>query len=200
MVSRRVSAVSNHVAPAGVSRLSSCETLASQAPQYEVWQNCRMGFASLYPSYRCVVRGSDRIPGENVRGTVELVERSLQRRHAVLGDGLRRPAFAALHRTYRAILAEQEDLVHPHTEDLSANVLGGIGKQVGAHRRDLLRAHLLDLLDARLLGFGFGWDGADHAGPGERRDAVRANVEAAHVERDRLRQPDDAELGGGVVG
>ena len=45
---------------------------------------------------------SDRIPGEDVRRTVELVERPLQRRHAVLGDGLRRPALAAVHRAQRA--------------------------------------------------------------------------------------------------
>ena len=32
------------------------------------------------------------------------------------------------------------------------------------------------------------------------RHAVGAHLEAGHVERDRLRQPDDAELGGGVVG
>ena len=42
--------------------------------------------------------------------------------------------------------------------------------------------------------------GIDHAGPGERRDRVGAHVEALHVERDRFRQADDAELGGGVVG
>ena len=83
---------------------------------------------------------------------------------------------------------------------MSGDILGGIGKQIGAERRDLLRAHLLDLLDARLLGLGLGRDGADHAGPGERRDAVRADVEAAHVERDRLRQADDAEFCRGVVG
>ena len=95
---------------------------------------------------------------------------------------------------------EQEDLVHAHAENLPGDVLGGVGEQVGAHRRDLFRAHLLDLLDARLLRVGLGRDGADHAGPGERRHAVGADVEAAHVERDRLRQADDAELGGGVVG
>src|SRR5258707_11651571 len=124
---------------------------------------------SLFP-----IRSLNRIPGENVCRAVELVERSLERRHAVLGDGLRRPALAPLHRAQRTILAEQEDLVHPHTEDLSGDVLGGIGKQIGAHRRDLLRSHLLDLLDAGLLGLGLGRDGADHAGPGEWRDAVRA--------------------------
>src|SRR5438132_336514 len=53
--------------------------------------------------------------------------------------------------------------------------------------------------DAALLLLGLGRQGADHAAPGERRDAVGAHVEALHVERDRLRQADDAELGGGVV-
>src|SRR5262245_64432158 len=40
---------------------------------------------------------SDRIPGEDVARAIELVEGVLERRHAVLGDGLRRPAFAAMH-------------------------------------------------------------------------------------------------------
>src|ERR1700744_5618777 len=52
----------------------------------------------------------DRIPAEDVGGTVELVERRLQGGHCVFRDGLRRPAFAALHRTNGAVLAEQEDL------------------------------------------------------------------------------------------
>src|SRR6476660_1901332 len=77
-----------------------------------------MGFASLYPAYGCVVRCSDRIPRENVRGAIELVERSLERRHAVLGDGLRRPAFATMDRAQRSRLAHQEDLVHPHRKNL----------------------------------------------------------------------------------
>src|SRR3954470_17410443 len=39
------------------------------------------------------VRGtrSNRIPVENIRGAVELVERRFQRRHAMAGDRLRRP-------------------------------------------------------------------------------------------------------------
>src|SRR5262245_34929086 len=41
---------------------------------------------------------SDRIPGEDVSRAVELVEGILERRHAVLGDALRRPAFAVMHR------------------------------------------------------------------------------------------------------
>src|SRR5689334_15759157 len=60
----------------------------------------------------CCSRKLDRVPAENVGGTIELVERRLQRRHRVFGDGLRRPAFAALHRTNGTVLAEQENLVH----------------------------------------------------------------------------------------
>src|ERR1700722_17670499 len=44
------------------------------------------------------VFGLDRIPVENIRRAVELVERRLQRRHAVLGERLRRPAFGAMNR------------------------------------------------------------------------------------------------------
>src|ERR1700733_11788012 len=43
----------------------------------------------------------DRIPVENIRRTVELVERRLQCRDAVLGEGLRRPAFGAMDRAQR---------------------------------------------------------------------------------------------------
>src|SRR6202000_3254459 len=146
------------------------------------------------------IRVSDRIPGEDIAGAVELVERILERRHAVLRNALWRPAFTAVHRAQRAVLAEQENLVHAHAEDLPRHVLGEIAEQEAAHRRDLFRAHLLDLLDPRLLRFRLRRDGADHAGPGERRDAVGAHIEAAHVERDRLREPDDAELGGRIIG
>src|SRR5206468_6086198 len=34
----------------------------------------------------------------------------------------------------------------------------------------------------------------------QRRDAVGANVKTLHIKRDRFRQPDNAELRGGVIG
>src|SRR5262249_59934089 len=48
---------------------------------------------------------SDRVPSEDIAGAIELVERILERRHAVLGNGLRRPPFAAVHRAKRTVLA-----------------------------------------------------------------------------------------------
>src|SRR5581483_7019169 len=117
----------------------------------------------------------------------------------MLGNSLRRPALAALYRPQRTVLAEQEDLIPAHAEDLTCYILRSIAHQIGCHGRDLLRSHLLDLLDARLLCLGLRGDRADQPAPGERRNAVRPHVEAAHVECDRFRQADDAELGGGII-
>src|SRR5262249_50302926 len=64
----------------------------------------------------------------------------------------------------------------------------------------LLRRHLAEALDPGLLLRRLRRDRVDHAGPGERRDAVRAHLEALHVERDAARQPDDAEFGRHVIG
>src|ERR1700754_1326653 len=104
-----------------------------------------MEFLSLFATPHSPIRQSDRIPGEDIARAVKLVERILERRYGLLGNALRRPAFAAMHRAQRAVLAEQENLVHAHAEDLPGHVLGEIAEQKGAHRRDLLRAHLLDL-------------------------------------------------------
>src|SRR6266849_8477645 len=142
----------------------------------------------------------DRVPIKNIRRTVELVERRLQRRDAVLGEGLRRPAFGAMDRAQRARLAHQENLVHPHRKDLPGDILGGIAEQERANRRDLFRTHLLDFGDPRFLGLGLGRDGPDQPAPGEWRHAVGPDVKTLHVERDRFRQADDAEFRGGVIG
>src|SRR5215470_7402439 len=91
-------------------------------------------------------------------------------------------------------LVEQEHLVVAHREDLPADPFGTIGSEIDDKRRDLLRRHLLEALDAALLLLGLRRDRIDHAGPGERRDAVRAHLEARHIERDRAREPHDAEL------
>ena len=105
-----------------------------------------------------------------------------------------------MNRAQRARLAHQENLVHPHRKDLPCDIPGGVAEQEGHDRRDLFRAHLLNFGHARLLRLGFGWNGTDQPAPGERRDAVGTNMKALHVERDRFRQPDDAELRGGVIG
>ena len=100
----------------------------------------------------------------------------------------------------RPRLAHQKDLVAAHREDLSRHPGGQIAGEEHRHRRDFFGAHGLDALDASLLFRGLGRDGADHSAPGERRDAIGAHVETGHVERDRFRQADDAQLGGGVIG
>src|SRR4029077_14062458 len=146
------------------------------------------------------IKRLNRIPVENIRRTIELVERRFQRRHAMLGDALRSPAFAAVDRAQGARLAHQEYLVHPHGKDLPRHVFRGVAEKEGHYRRDFLRAHLLNFGDARLLRLGLGRDRTDQAAPGERRHAVRAHIEAVHVERDRFRQADDAEFGSGVIG
>ncbi len=106
----------------------------------------------------------------------------------------------AVDRAHRARLAEQEHLVVAHAENLPGDAVGAIRGEIDHERRDLLRRHLLEALDAALFLLGLGRDRIDHARPGERRDAVRAHLEALHVERDRARQPDDAELRRHVVG
>ena len=75
-----------------------------------------------------------------------------------------------------------------------------VAGEVHRQRRDLGRRHLLDLFHARRLLGRVGRDRADHAAPGERRDAVRAHVELLMSSAMRLRQPRDAHLGGVVVG
>src|SRR6202030_2266693 len=85
------------------------------------------------------IKRLNRIPIENIRRTVELVERRFERRHAMLGDALRSPAFAAVDRAQGARLAHQEDLVHPHGEDLPGHVFRGVAEQEGHDRRDFLR-------------------------------------------------------------
>src|SRR4029077_9639255 len=50
----------------------------------ESWKTTRDGVDPGRRRDKAVTKPSDRIPGENVGGPVELVERSLERRHAVL--------------------------------------------------------------------------------------------------------------------
>ena len=100
----------------------------------------------------------------------------------------------------RAGLVEQINLVVAHAEDLAADAVGAVGAEIDRKRRDLFRRHLAEAGDARLLCFGLGRDRVDHARPGKRRDAVRAHLEARHVERDAARQSDNAELGRHVIG
>jgi len=72
-------------------------------------------------------------------------------------------------------------------------------RERGHEGRDLFRLELLEALDALLLLGRVGRNRVDHARPGKGRDRVRAHVEALHVEGDRFRKADYAELGRGVV-
>src|SRR5262249_23817635 len=135
-----------------------------------------------------------RIPRKNVGRALERRERGAERTLELLCDLVRGPAVGAMNGAHRPGLAEQENLVVAHAEDLAGDPLGGVRAEIDGERGDLLRRHLLHARDALLLPRGFGRDRIDHAGPGERRDAVRAHLEALHVERDAAREPDDAEL------
>ena len=73
-------------------------------------------------------------------------------------------------------------------------------REIDHERRDLLRRHLLEALDPRLSSSVSAGIEPIMRRPGERRDAVRAHLEALHVERDPARQADDAELRRHVVG
>src|SRR3546814_9298767 len=59
---------------------------------------------------------------------------------------------------------------------------------------------LFQPLDARFLLGRIGRNAVDHPCPGKGCDRVRADAEALHVDRDRLRKTDDAEFGGGIIG
>src|SRR3546814_19510328 len=66
--------------------------------------------------------------------------------------------------------------------------------------RDLVGFELFQPLDALFLLGRIGRNAVDHPCPGKGCDRVRADAEALHVERDRLRKTDDAEFGGGIIG
>ena len=93
--------------------------------------------------------GLHRVPAEHVGAAVELVEMRAHRRHGVFGDGLGRPAFGALHGAQRAVLAEEDDLVVAHAENLAqqvkAKLLALEKKMLRAERRkqsvDIQRIH-----------------------------------------------------------
>lgn len=104
-----------------------------------------------------------------------------------------------MHRADRARLAEQQDLVGTHTENLARHRAGGIADQVDRHRGDLVRFHFLELLHARRFFRRVGGNRIGHAAPGEGRDAVGAHVELLHVQRNGLGERRDTELGGRVV-
>src|SRR3990167_187278 len=118
----------------------------------------------------------------------------------MFGDALGCPALAALHRAQRARLAHQDDLVVAHREHLRVHRDGRIAGQVHRQRGDLVRRHLLDLLHARDLLRRIGWNRADHATPGKRRDAVGPHAALLEVQCDRLRQCNYPHLGGAVIG
>src|SRR5215472_9716347 len=142
---------------------------------------------------------SHRIPAEDVARPVERVERRLESGYAVLGDGLRRPALAAMDRADRPWLAHEEDLVLAYGEDLAGDIRREIAGEIDGERRDLRGRHRLHALHPRLLLGRVGGDGADEAAPSKRRDAVGAHIVARHVEGDRFREADDTHLGRRIV-
>src|SRR6266699_4462179 len=130
---------------------------------------------------------SDRVPGEHVAGALQRVERALERRDRVLGDRLRGPTLAAMNAPQRPRLAHEQDLVAAHGENLPGHPGREFAGEKYRHRRDLLGAYALDALDPGFLFRRLGRNRADHSAPGERRDAIGANVETRHVKRDRFR-------------
>src|SRR5206468_748773 len=134
------------------------------------------------------------LPGRHERDQV-MLERAREHLREALGG----PALGVVHPHDRALVAEEHDLLASHAEDLRGDVLGRVARQEDGDGRDVGGGELLDLLDPRLLRLGLGRDRADHARPGERRDAVRRHVVARHVERRRLGETEDTELRGGVV-
>src|SRR5262245_40172837 len=117
-------------------------------------------------------RASHRIPREHVGGALERRERGPERALELLIQLLRGPAVGAMDAADRPRLVEQEHFVVAHRKDLPADSFGAIGGEIDDERRDLLRRHLLEALDAALLLLGLRRDRIDHARPGERRDAV----------------------------
>src|SRR5262245_59671146 len=150
-----------------------------------------------------ISRGARRIPPRSDhRVVVEVLPRGVERGQMVLerarehgGEPLRRPAQVVMNAPHRTHVTEQHDLLASNSEYLSGDLLGLLSGQEYRYRSDVLRPHLLDLLDADLLHLGLGGDGADHAGPRERGDAVGGDVVARHVQGHHLREAHDAELG-----
>src|SRR5882762_4638877 len=89
---------------------------------------------------------SHRIPREHVAGALERRQRRPKRALELLIEPLWRPTLGAMDRADRPRLVEQEHLVVAHREDLPANPLGTIGREINDKRRDLLRRHLLETL------------------------------------------------------
>src|SRR3546814_6741980 len=66
-------------------------------------------------------------------------------------------------------------------------------------RRNLFGSHPLGDFKPPDVCFVIGLDCSHHARESEGRDAVGPDIEALHVDRDRLRKARDSELGGGVI-
>src|SRR6476619_4789727 len=141
-----------------------------------------------------------RVPAKHIAGTVERCERRRESTFELCIELFRRPTVGAMDCADRPGLVEQKNLVVAHREDLPGDACRRVGAEIDNQRRDLFRRHLLEPRDALLLSVGLGWDRADHPAPGERREAVRAYVEALHVERNAARQADDSHLRRHVVG
>src|SRR5262249_10502777 len=92
------------------------------------------------------------------------------------------------------------NLVVTHRKNLPGYAFGAIRAEIDRQRRDFFRAHFAHARDAFLFLLGLGRNRIDHARPGEWRDAIRADIEPCHVERDAARQSDNAHLRGHVIG
>src|SRR5260370_33955744 len=103
-------------------------------------------------------------------------------------------------RTARARLVDKQKLGVAHAENLAGDALGAIGGEINRKRGDLFRRHLLHALYPHLFLWSVHRNRIDHARPSKRRDAIRTDLEALHVERDPAREPDDTELGRHVIG
>src|SRR5436305_6385427 len=94
-----------------------------------------------------VPRRSDGVPGEYVGRALERGKRGSERTLELRLDLVGSPAVEATDRAHRPRLAEQEDLVVAHTEDLARDALGAVRGEIDRERRDLLRRHLLEALN-----------------------------------------------------
>src|ERR1700730_4767296 len=140
------------------------------------------------------------VPGKDVSRTVKAVEVGRHHRQGRIEHALRCPAFAAVCASDRPRLAEEENLVVAHAENLAGDVARGICAQRDHEGSHAPGHQLLQALDALLLLRRFVGYRVDHSRPRERRYGGGTHAELLHVQCDRLRQRHYAQLGRAVVG
>src|SRR4051812_36050702 len=91
---------------------------------------------------------SHRVPIEHITRSLERRERLLECILQLRIELLHGPAVGSMQHPDRARLRIEEDLVVAHADDLPADTLGLVGAEVNGKRRDLVRCHLLQALDA----------------------------------------------------